>query len=115
MLNNFILLQAAADAGAGGGMTSLIMIVLLIVIFYFFMIRPQSQKQKKINQFRQGLQKGDKVMTAGGIYGKIREVKDTTIILEITKGVEITIDKNSVYQSAQDVAETGADPAQNNK
>ena len=54
-------------------------------------------------------------MTAGGIYGKIREVKDTTIILEITKGVEITIDKNSVYQSAQDVAETGADPAQNNK
>lgn len=105
MLNNFIQLQAAADAGAGGGMTSLIMIVLLIVIFYFFMIRPQSQKQKKINEFRKGLEKGDKVMTAGGIYGKIREVKDTTIILEITKGVEITIDKNSVYQSAQDVAD----------
>ena len=62
MLNNFILLQAPAG---DSGMTSLIMIVLLIVIFYFFMIRPQSQKQKKINQFRQGLQKGDKVMTAG--------------------------------------------------
>ena len=79
MLNNFILLQAAS--GEGSGMTSLIMIVLLIVIFYFFMIRPQSQKQKKINQFRQGLQKGDKVMTAGGIYGKIREVKDKVVVL----------------------------------
>ena len=110
MLNNFILLQAAS--GEGCGMTSLIMIVLLIVIFYFFMIRPQSQKQKKINQFRQGLQKGDKVMTAGGIYGKIREVKDKVVVLEITKGVDITIDINSVYQSAQDVAETGADPSQ---
>lgn len=109
MLNNFILLQAAGD---GSGMTSLIMIVLLIVIFYFFMIRPQSQKQKKINQFRSGLQKGDKVMTAGGIYGKIREVKEKTVILEITKGVDITIDINSIYQSPQDVAETGADPAQ---
>ncbi|MBR1727335.1 MAG: preprotein translocase subunit YajC [Muribaculaceae bacterium] len=109
MLNNFILLQAPAG---DSGMTSLIMIVLLIVIFYFFMIRPQSQKQKKINQFSQGLQKGDKVMTAGGIYGKIREVKEKVVVLEITKGVDITIDINSVYQSAQDVAETGADPAQ---
>ncbi|MBQ9219109.1 MAG: preprotein translocase subunit YajC [Muribaculaceae bacterium] len=109
MLNNLILLQAPAG---DSGMTSLIMIVLLIVIFYFFMIRPQSQKQKKINQFRQGLQKGDKVMTAGGIYGKIREVKEKVVVLEITKGVDITIDINSVYQSAQDVAETGADPAQ---
>ncbi len=110
MLNNFILLQAAA--GDGSGMTSLIMIVLLIVIFYFFMIRPQSQKQKKINQFRQGLQKGDKVMTAGGIYGRIREVKEKVVVLEITKGVDITIDINSIYQSAQDVAEAGATPAQ---
>lgn len=109
MLNNLILLQTPAG---DSGMTSLIMIVLLIVIFYFFMIRPQSQKQKKINQFRQGLQKGDKVMTAGGIYGKIREVKEKVVVLEITKGVDITIDINSVYQSAQDVAETGADPAQ---
>lgn len=108
MTNNLILLQAAGESG----MTSLIMIVLLIVIFYFFMIRPQSQKQKKINQFRQGLQKGDRVMTAGGIYGKIRDVKEKTVVLEITKGVDITIDINSIYQSAQDVAETGGDPAQ---
>ena len=77
------------------------------------MIRPQQQKQKKINQFRSGLQKGDKVMTAGGIYGKIKEVKEKVVVLEITKGVDITIDINSVYQSAQDVAESGNEIAQN--
>ena len=51
-------------------------------------------------------------MTAGGIYGKIREVKEKTVVLEITKGVDITVDINSIYQSAQDVVETGADPSQ---
>ena len=103
---NSILLQAGA---AGSGMSSILMIVALIAIFYFFMIRPQSQKQKKVNNFRSGLQKGDKVMTAGGIYGKIREVKDKVVVLEISDGVRITIDKNSIYESMQDVTESGND------
>lgn len=85
------------------------MIIALIAIFYFFMIAPQQKKQKKINAFRDGLRNGDKVMTAGGIYGRIREVKDNTVILEIADGVRIKIDKNSIYQSMQDVAETGAE------
>ncbi|MBR3100796.1 MAG: preprotein translocase subunit YajC [Muribaculaceae bacterium] len=92
-----------------GGMSSIIMIVVLIAIFYFFMIRPQSQKQKKINAFRSSLKNGDKVMTAGGIYGRIKDIKDNTVLLEIADGVKIKIDKNSIYQSMQDVAETGAD------
>ena len=87
----------------------MIMIIALIAIFYFFMIAPQQKKQKKINAFRDSLRNGDKVMTAGGIYGRIREVKDNTVILEIADGVRIKIDKNSIYQSMQDVAETGAD------
>jgi preprotein translocase subunit YajC len=103
---NTILLQAA---GGGSGWSSMIMIVALIAIFYFFMIAPQQKKQKKINAFRDSLRNGDKVMTAGGIYGRIREVKDNTVILEIADGVRIKIDKNSIYQSMQDVAETGAD------
>lgn len=103
---NTILLQAA---GGGTGWSSMIMIVALIAIFYFFMIAPQQKKQKKINAFRDSLRNGDKVMTAGGIYGRIREVKDNTVILEIADGVRIKIDKNSIYQSMQDVAETGAD------
>jgi preprotein translocase subunit YajC len=117
---NFILLQAAkgaaapaGDAGAsamGGGMGSLIMIVALIAIFYFFMIRPQNKKQKEIRKFRDAMAKGDKVTTAGGIHGTIKEVRDNgTIILEIADGVKITIDKAMVYPSAQDVVATGAD------
>ena len=103
---NTILLQAT---GAGSGWSSMLMIVALIAIFYFFMIAPQQKKQKKINAFRDGLRNGDKVMTAGGIYGRIREVKDNTVILEIADGVRIKIDKNSIYQSMQDVAEIGAE------
>ena len=108
---NVILLQAASgtESSAGGGMMSLLMIVMLIAIFYFFMIMPQQKKQKKINAFRDSLQKGDKVMTAGGIYGRIREIKDNYVMLEIDNNVTIKIDKNSIYQSMQDVAESGAD------
>ncbi len=108
MLNTILL---AADAGSAGGssMMSLLMIVVLIAIFYFFMIAPQQKKQKKINAFRDSLSKGDKVMTAGGIYGRIREIKDNYVMLEIDNNVTIKIDKNSIYQSMQDVAETGAD------
>ncbi len=105
MLNS-ILLQAGA---AGSGWSSMVMIIALIAIFYFFMIAPQQKKQKKINAFRDSLQKGDKVMTAGGIYGRIREVRDNYVLLEIDQNVTIRIDKNSIYQSMQDVAETGAD------
>ena len=83
----------------------MIMIILIIAIFYFFMIAPQQKKQKKINAFRDSLKKGDKVMTAGGIYGRIREIKEDHILLEIDNNVTIKIDKNSIYQSAQDVAE----------
>ena len=104
MLNTVLLLASDGDHG----MMSLIMIVALIAIFYFFMVAPQQKKQKKINAFRDSLKNGDKVMTAGGIYGRVREVKDNTVILEIADGVRIKIDKNSIYQSMQDVVESGA-------
>ncbi len=84
-------------------MSMLLMMVALFAIVYFMMIAPQKKKQKKINEFRNNLQKGDKVMTAGGIYGRIREVKDDHVLLEIDNNVTIKIDKNSIYQSMQDV------------
>ncbi|MBR5102773.1 MAG: preprotein translocase subunit YajC [Muribaculaceae bacterium] len=93
----------------GGGMGSLLMIVALIAIFYFFMIRPQNKKQKEIRRFRDAMAKGDRVTTAGGIHGKIKEIKDSTIILEIADGVKITIDKAMVYPSAQAAVESGAE------
>ena len=96
---NSILLEAAAGQ-AGGGMSGIIMIVLMIVIFYFFMIRPQNKKQKEIANFRKNLEVGQEVITAGGIYGKIKEIEDNTVVLEIASGVKIKIDRNSIYANA---------------
>lgn len=73
------------------------MIVAMVVIFYFFMIRPQSKKQKQMRQAREAMTTGDKVVTAGGIYGKIREIGETTFMIEIAQGVLIKIEKTSVY------------------
>ena len=102
---NFLNLILADQAqSGGGGMSGIFMIVAMIVIFYFFMIRPQSKKQKEIKKFREGLQKGDKIITAGGIYGIIKEVKETSFVIEVTDNVKIRIDKNSVYPSAEDAA-----------
>ncbi len=94
---NTILLQAQ---GAQSGMSSIIMIVALIVIFYFFMIRPQTKRQKKIREERAALTKGDRVITQGGIYGKIKEVKETAFIVEVSDGVKITVDKNCIYAAS---------------
>lgn len=109
MLTNTILLQEAAPAG--GGMSGIIMIVALIAIFYFFMIRPQQKRQKEIKKFREGLSKGDNVVTAGGIYGKIREVNETYFIVEIADGVRIRIDKGSVYPSASEANQAAQENA----
>ena len=105
MLLNSILLNTDAQ---GGGMMQIGMIVLLIAVFYFFMIRPQNKKQKEIRKFREGIQKGDKVITAGGIYGTVKEITETYFLLEISDGVRIRIDKGSVYPSAADASQTAS-------
>ena len=99
---NLIMLQ---DAAAGSGFSSIILIVAFIAIFYFFMVRPQQKKQKEINKFRSELNNGDRVITAGGIYGIIIDIKDNYIILEIADNVRIKIDKNSIYASPAEAAE----------
>ncbi len=105
-----ILLQQAQGAQGGSAMSSIFMIIALIAIFYFFMIRPQSKRQKEIKKFRDSLKNGDKVVTAGGIYGKIRDIMpdNNTVILEIADNVKIRIDKSSIYQTVQEVNEAQA-------
>lgn len=103
LLDN-ILLQA--NAGSGSGMSGMLMIVAMIVIFYFFMIRPQSKKQKELKRQREAMQVGDKVVTAGGIHGKIRELKDTTIVIEVAPNVSIKVDRNSVYPFVEETPKT---------
>ncbi len=100
-----ILLDASATApgGAAGGMSGIVMMVLIFAIFYFFMIRPQSKRQKEIKKQREAMKTGDKVITSGGIYGKIRDIKeDNSVIIEIADNVRIKVDKGSVFISAQD-------------
>jgi len=97
-MTNFILLQAAQ----GGGLSGILMIVALFVIFYFFMIRPQQKRQKEIKKFRESLNNGSKIVTAGGIYGTIKDVADTYFLVEISNGVSIRVDKGSVYPSAEE-------------
>ena len=98
-----LFLQAAgANAQAGSSMGFLLMIVLIFVVMWLFMIRPQQKKQKEIEKFRQGLKKGDKVVTLGGIYGTVVEVKDNTLFLEIDQNVKIKVDKASVVKDFSD-------------
>ncbi len=105
MLQQLITLQAQASAG-NNGLSSIVMIVLLFAIFYFLMIRPQQKKQKEIRKFRESLRNGDHIITAGGIYGKIKDIKDSkgTFLIQIADGVLIEVDKGSVYPSAADAA-----------
>jgi preprotein translocase subunit YajC len=100
-----ILLQAdAPQGGAFGGQSGfLIMIILFFGIMYFLMIRPQQKKQKEIQKMREALKEGDKVITAGGVYGKIKEVNDTTFLIEIADSVKIKVDKTSVFLSSNDI------------
>lgn len=92
------------QAQGGSGWSSLIMIVLLFVVMYFFMIRPQQKKQKELAKFRDSLQKGDKILTAGGIYGTVKEVNDATLVVEIANNVNIKIDKVMVMRDPSDMA-----------
>ncbi len=97
----FVLLQNDATPGTPG-MQSLIFLVLIIVVFYFFMIRPQVKKQKEMTNYRNSLKKGDKVLTSGGLYGKINDVKDTTVTLEIADNIVVKVDKTAIVKDASD-------------
>lgn len=83
-----------------GGFASLIPMVLIIVIFYFFMIRPQMKKAKDAKKFRESLSKGDKIVTIGGIHGKITDVAETTFIIETEGGAKLRIEKSAVSSGA---------------
>jgi len=98
-----IILMTQPQGSEANPLMSMLPLLLIVVVFYFFMIRPQMKRQKETRKFRESLAKGDKVVTTGGIYGKIVEVKETTIILEIAKDVDIVVDKNGIIKDMSDV------------
>ncbi len=85
--------------------SSFIMLGAIVVVFYFFMIRPQKKKQKELKKFREELTKGDKVVTTGGIYGKVHEIQDRVIIMEVEGQNRLKIDKAAVVKDMADVAQ----------
>ena len=101
MNNLFFLLmggsQQAADGTQGGSSwTMLIFFVAIILIFWLFMIRPQQKRQKKVQEAREALKKGDHVVTIGGIHGEICDVQDTTFIIEVDEGVKLKVEKAAI-------------------
>ena len=97
------LLQAASAQGAAGGQwTMWVMLLLIFVVMWFFMIRPQRKQQKELQKFRDGLQKGDKVVTVGGIFGTVVEIKEKSVLIEVDKDVKIRVDKNSLVKDYSD-------------
>ena len=103
MLNLIFLQAATAAEGQQGSQWSFwIMMILIFVVFYFFMIRPQTKRQKELQKQREAMKKGDKVVTAGGIYGEIKEVQDAAFIITIAKDVTIKVSKESVFADAAD-------------
>ncbi len=97
------LLQAPAQQG--NGWSGIIMIVLLFVVFWLFFIRPQNKRQKEAQKFREALQKGDKVMTIGGIHGKVHEVKETTIVITVDNNVNIEVEKSALVANGTQVGQ----------
>ncbi|MGI6340167.1 MAG: preprotein translocase subunit YajC [Bacteroidales bacterium] len=94
---------AGGSSGQGNAMVTFLPLLLVFVVFYFFMIRPQMRKQKEMSNYRNSLKKGDKVVTTGGIYGRINEVKDTYVMLEVGGDVKLRVDKNALLKDPSDI------------
>lgn len=95
-LLNIFLMMKPGEGGEGSGLGSFLPLILIVLVFYLFFIRPQMRKTKEQKKFREALSKGDKIITIGGIHGKILEVKDTTVIIEIDGQNRLTVEKSAV-------------------
>ena len=93
-LTQFVILQAQPQGGMGG--SSMIFIILILVIMWILMLRPQRKKEKEERKFRESLKKGDRVLFSGGIYGKVHSVDTTTVEVEVSNGVIMTVEKSMV-------------------
>ena len=98
LLNIILMTPPAGSEGGKSPASFYIMMLLIIVVFYFFMIRPQVKKQKETRTFRDALKKGDKIITTGGIYGKINNISENIITMDIGNNVTIKVDKNAILK-----------------
>lgn len=94
-MNEFVLLMANNGKG-GGGWEMLIFFLAIILVFWLFMIRPQQKKQKKIQEAREALKKGDQIITIGGLHGKIVDIREKTFVIAVEDNSHIEIEKAAV-------------------
>lgn len=92
--------QTGATAGQQSAWHMPLLMIAVFAIMYFFMIRPQQKKQKELQAQREALTTGNRILTSGGIYGIIKDIKEKEFVVEIADGVRIRVDKNSVYPAA---------------
>lgn len=106
-----LILQASAtgNAQSGSSMSFWIMIIAMFLIMWLFMIRPQRKQQKQLEEFRNSLKKGDKVITAGGIYGTVAETDERTVLLKVDGDVKIRVDKSAISKDGSADAATPAE------
>ena len=97
----FTILQAAAGQ-QGNGWSMWVMLALIFVVMWFFMIRPQRKQQKELQDFRNSLKKGDKIVTIGGIYGTVAEIKEDSVLIEVDNNVKIRVSKQALVKDFTD-------------
>ncbi|MDJ0828816.1 MAG: preprotein translocase subunit YajC [Desulfobacterales bacterium] len=102
----------AAGGQGGGGFTAFVPLILMFVIFYFLLIRPQQKKAKDHRQMIENLKKGDRVVTGGGIHGRITGISDTTLTVEISDKVRVKVNRGSVSSLIQSSAQPQAPKAE---
>jgi preprotein translocase subunit YajC len=98
----FVMLEAG---GEGNPLMSLLPLILIIVVFWFFMIRPQMKRQKELQRFRSGLEKGDKILTTGGIFGKVESLQDNFIVIDCGNNIKLKVDRNAVLKDSTDLSQ----------
>ncbi len=102
-MNLFLLQEAAGQAGSNWSF--ILMMVAIFAIMYILMIRPQQKRQKELNKFRDALKKGDKIITAGGIYAVVKSIEDNTVLVEVDGNVTLRVDKSMIMRDPSDMAQ----------
>ncbi len=103
-MNNLLYVLLMMPQGEGSNpLAQILPLVLIIGVFYMFMIRPQMKKQKELKTYREGLSKGDKIITTGGIHGKVADIKEQIVLVEIADNIRIKVDKSAILKEAGDI------------
>lgn len=95
------LMMGQPEGGQADNTSFFIMMGLMILVFYFFFIRPQQKKAKEVKKFRETLEKGTRVVTIGGIHGKIAEVKDNIVVLDLGNNVRMKVNRDAISMSGE--------------